>query len=121
MIIGASSFTTPVVRATKDIKDLLCVGLDDRDVLWTLGTSKENADAAHGVRSHEGHWTPGVVATLQRLQGYCCWFCMEIHVTEFVKQCLHCMDSKAGEKIPRPLGETMHRTRPKAAKMRPIS
>ena len=29
-------------------------------------------------------------------------------MTEFVKQCLHCMDSKAGEKIPRPLGETVH-------------
>ena len=32
-------------------------------------------------------------------------------MTEFVKQCLHCMDSKAGEKIPRPLGETVHETR----------
>ena len=50
----------------------------------------------------------GVVATLQRLQGYCSWFRMEVHVTPFVKQCLHCMDSKAGEKIRRPLGETMH-------------
>ena len=29
-------------------------------------------------------------------------------MTAFVKQCLHCMDSKAGEKIPRPLGETVH-------------
>ena len=27
-------------------------------------------------------------------------------------QCLHCMDSKAGEKVPRPLGETVHGTRP---------
>ena len=33
-------------------------------------------------------------------------------MTEFVKQCLHCMDSKAGEKFPRPLGETAHGTRP---------
>ena len=31
-------------------------------------------------------------------------------MTEFVKQCLHCMDSKADEKIPRPLGETVHGT-----------
>ena len=37
---------------------------------------------------------------------------MEQHVTEFVKQCLHCMDSKAGEKVPRPLGETVHGKRP---------
>ena len=42
----------------------------------------------------------GVVATLQQIQDYCCWFCVEVHVTEFVKQCIHCMDSKTGEKIP---------------------
>ena len=28
------------------------------------GTSEANADAAHGVRSHQGRWTSGVVATL---------------------------------------------------------
>ena len=33
-------------------------------------------------------------------------------MTEFVKQYLHCMDSEAGEKTPRPLGETVHGTRP---------
>ena len=54
----------------------------------------------------------GAVATPQRLSEYCCWFCMEEHVTEFVKQRLHCMDSKPGEKVPCPLGETVHGTRP---------
>ena len=54
----------------------------------------------------------GVVAALQRLSEYCCWFCMQEHVSEFVKQCLHCMDSKAGKKVPRLLGETVHGTRP---------
>ena len=33
-------------------------------------------------------------------------------MTESVKQCLHCIDSKAGEKIPRTLGETAQGTRP---------
>ena len=33
-------------------------------------------------------------------------------MTVFVKHCLHCMDSKTGEKIRRPLGETVHTTRP---------
>ncbi|CAB1096824.1 unnamed protein product [Ectocarpus sp. CCAP 1310/34] len=37
---------------------------------------------------------------------------MEEHVTDFVKHCLNCMDSKAGEKVPQPLGETAHGTRP---------
>ena len=54
----------------------------------------------------------GAVATLHRLPEYCSWFRMEEHVAEFVKQCLHCMNSKAGEKVPRPLGETVHGTRP---------
>ena len=52
------------------------------------------------VRAHMmtdvGH--RGAVATLQRLSEYCCWSDMERHVTEFVRQCLHCMDSKAGER-----------------------
>ena len=30
------------------------------------------------------------------------------HVEEFVKQCLHGMDSKAGKMVPRPFGETTH-------------
>ena len=68
----------------------------------------------HGVRSPEESWTlrGRGVANLEGLQGYLCWFRMEVHVTEFVKQCLHCMDSKAGVKIQRPLGETVHESRP---------
>ena len=68
-----------------------------------------------GVCSHKGGWPSwcrGYLATLQRLSEYCCWFRTEEHVTEFVTQCLHCMDSKAGKKVPRPLGETVHGTRP---------
>ena len=33
-------------------------------------------------------------------------------MTKFVKHCLHCMDPRAGGKIPRPLGETVHGRRP---------
>ena len=91
MVSGA--FTTPVGRATKDNEeDLFGVGLDGRDVLWIPEQTKGNADAAHDVHSHEGRWVPGVVTTLQRLQGYCSWFCMNVHVTKFVKPCLQCMD-----------------------------
>ena len=34
MVSGASSFTTPVDRATKDNKDLFRLGLDGLDVFW---------------------------------------------------------------------------------------
>ena len=33
-------------------------------------------------------------------------------MTKLVKQCLHCMGSKTGEKVPRPLGEAVHGRRP---------
>ena len=37
---------------------------------------------------------------------------MESHVREFVRQCLHCVDTRAGEIVPRPYGETVHGTVP---------
>ncbi|CAM9572123.1 unnamed protein product [Sphacelaria rigidula] len=54
----------------------------------------------------------GVAATLVRLQELCAWQGIETHVHEFVHHCFHCADSKAGDVIPRPLGETVHGTTP---------
>ena len=54
----------------------------------------------------------GVAATLVRLQEYCVWQGMEVQVREFVRQCLHCADSRAGDVVPRPFGETVHGTTP---------
>ena len=77
---GASSYTTLVGHATKDNEDLFRVGLDGRDVLWILEQVKEMQTwlmvCAH--MKDAGH--RGVLATMQRLQGYRCWFCMEVHV-----------------------------------------
>ena len=111
-VSGASSFTTTVGHATKDNEDLVRVGPHGRDVLWISEQAKEMQTRLMVCVHVKDAGHQGVVVTLQRLQGYCCWFRMEVHVTEFVKQCLHCMDSKTGEKIPRPLGETVHGTRP---------
>ncbi|CAN0095170.1 unnamed protein product [Sphacelaria rigidula] len=54
----------------------------------------------------------GVAATLLRLQEVCVWQGVEIRVREFVRQCLHCADSSAGNAVPRPVGETVHWTTP---------
>ena len=76
------------------------------------GTSEGNADAAHGVRLHEGRGTPGrrgdsTVATRVLL--------VVLHggSRDRARPAMSiCMDSKAGEKIPRSLGEAVQGTRP---------
>ena len=37
---------------------------------------------------------------------------MEAQIREFVPQCLHCADTRSGDVVPRPLGETGHGTAP---------
>ena len=37
---------------------------------------------------------------------------MESQVREFVRQCLHCVDTRAGQTVPRPYGDTVHGNAP---------
>ena len=99
MVSCAFSFTNPVDRATKDNEDLFRMGLYGRNVLWIPEQAKEMQTRVMVCAYIKDVGHRGVVTTLQWLQGYCSWFRTEVHVTEFVKQCLHCMYSKAGEKI----------------------
>ena len=52
----------------------------------------------------------GICATMHRLGAYCVWEGMKEDVTEFVQQCLHCVDSRAGNVVPRSLGDILHGT-----------
>ena len=52
----------------------------------------------------------GICATMHRLRTYCIWEGMKEDVAEFVQQCLHCMDSRVGNVVPRPLDEILHGT-----------
>ena len=54
----------------------------------------------------------GVAATLVRLQEFFVWSGMEAQMREFVQQCLHCVDTRSEDVVPRPLGETVHGTAP---------
>ena len=105
MVSGASLVTTPDDRATKDKEGLFCAGLDDRDVLCIPEQAKEDWTRLIVCANMKDAGHRGAVAILQRLQGCFSWFRIEVHVTESVKQCIHCVESKASEKIPRPLGE----------------
>lgn len=53
-----------------------------------------------GGRSHRAK-----VAMLHELRPSCAWGFMEVDVGDLVQQCLHWVDSKAGELEPRSLGE----------------
>ena len=99
-------------QVTLDDEGLFRLQINGRAVLWIPGGAKK-LQVRLMVCAHKkkaGH--RGAVATLQRQSKYFFCFRMEEHVTEFVNHCLHCMDSKAGEKLPRPLGETVCGTRP---------
>ena len=52
----------------------------------------------------------GVRSTVHRLGAYCAWDNMENDIAKFVRQCLHCVDSKSGNALPRPLGDVVHGT-----------
>ena len=57
----------------------------------------------------------GVVATLVRLQEFCIWSGMGAQMRVFVRQCLHCADTRSGDVVARLLGETVHGTAPNDA------
>ena len=52
----------------------------------------------------------GICATMHRLGAYCVREGMKEDAAEIVQQCLHCVDSRAGNVVPRPLGEILHGT-----------
>ena len=79
MVSGASSFitssfTTPVSRATNSDEYLFCAVLDSRDVLWIPEQSKEMHRRLMVCAHMKDAEHRRVVATLQWLQGFCCWF-----------------------------------------------
>ena len=94
MVRGASSFTTPVGCAMINNTDLFCVELDGQDILWIPEQAKEMQTRLVVCDHMKDAEHRGVVAALQLLQGYCSWFRLKVRVTEFVKQCLHCMTQK---------------------------
>ena len=47
----------------------------------------------------------GVRATTHRLGAFCVWDKMEKDIAKIIRQCLHCIYSKTGNAMPRPLGD----------------
>jgi Integrase zinc binding domain len=64
--------------------------------------------AAHfGIGGRRGQAT-----TKEILAQYFIWANMDDTIEKFVTSCLHCLSSAPGNKVPRPLGEAIHATKP---------
>ena len=100
----ATSLITDDGQVTLNDEGLFRLQVNGRAVLWI-------PRAVDGVCSHEGGWPswccsnrPAAIAILLLVS--------HGGARHQVRQCLHCMDFEAGEKVPLPLGATVHGTRP---------
>ena len=97
---GVQSFESAVGFAVLDDEGLFHIHSRGRHVLWIPDTNKQlqvrliicwrMRDAGHR----------GVAATLVHSQGFCAWSGMEAQIREFVRQCLHCADTRSGDVVP---------------------
>ena len=106
------SFESAVGLAFLDDKGLFRIHARGRRVSWIPDSDKQlQVRLIFCAHMHDaGH--RGVAATLVRLQAFCVWSGMEAQMREFVRQCLHCADTRSGDVVPRPLGKTVHGTAP---------
>ena len=106
------SYESDVGLAVLDDEGLFRIHAPSRHVLWIPDSDKQLQVRlmiwAH-ARDAEHR---GVAATLVRLQEFCVWSGIEAQMREFVRQCLHCADTRSEDVVPRPLGETVHGTAP---------
>ena len=94
------SFESAVGLAVLDDEGLFRIHARGRHVLWILDSDKQMQvrlmNCAHmRIAGHRG-----VAATLVRLQECCVWSGMEAQMREFVRQCLHCADTRSGDVVP---------------------
>ena len=107
---GQDEVATPLGTVTRGEDGLYRVSYQGRIVLWVSEEERE-LQARLMVCAHMqdvGH--RGARATTHRLGTYYVWDNMEKNMAKFVRQCLHCTESKAGNAMPRPLGDLVHGT-----------
>ena len=79
---------------------VLWVPEEERELQARLMVCAHMQDAGHR----------GVRATPRCLRPYCAWDNMEKDIAKLIRQGLYCIDSKAGNAMPRPLGDLVHGT-----------
>jgi Integrase zinc binding domain len=80
--------------------------IPERAVELQLRLCVEAHGRSAGHRAHE--------ATLGAIKEYMAWTTMAKDIKIFVQNCLHCVATIPGDKVPRPLGTQLHATKPNA-------
>ena len=101
------SFESAVGLAVLDDEGLFRIHACGRHVLWIPDSDKQ-LQVRLMICAHMRDAGHRGVATLVRLQEFGVWSGMEAQMREFVRQCLHCADTRSGDVAPRPLGETVN-------------
>jgi hypothetical protein len=78
--------------------------IPERAVELQLHLSVEARCPSGGLRAYE--------ATLDAIMAYVACMTMSRDVKVFVQNCLHCVATIPGNKVPRPLGMRLHETKP---------
>ena len=110
VVRGQVEVATPLATVSHGEDGLYRVSYQGRMVLLIPEMERE-LQARLMVCAHmQDAGNRGVKATTHRLGEYCAWDNMEKDIAKFIRQCLHCIDSKAGNAMPRPLGDLVHGT-----------
>ena len=107
---GQIEVATPLGTVTRGEDGLYRVSYQGRMVLWVPEEERELKARLMMCAHMQDAGHRGVRATTHRLEAYCVWVNMEKDIAKFIRQCLHCTDSKAGNAVPRPLGDLVHGT-----------
>ena len=99
-VASRRALTDGLYRVSYQGSMVLWVPEEERELQARLMACAQMQDAGHR----------GVRATTHRLGAYCAWDNMEKDIAEFIRKCLHYTDSKAGNAVPRPLGDLVHGT-----------
>ena len=106
---GQVEVATPFETVTRGEDGVYRVSYQGRMMLWVPEEEHELARIIVCAHMQDPRHR-SVRATTHRLGAYCAWDNMEKDIAKFVRQCLHCVDSKAGNAMRRPLGDQVHGT-----------
>ena len=105
---GQVEVATPLGAVTCGEDRVYRVSYQGRMVLWVPEQESE-LQARLMVYAHiKGAGRRGVRATTHRLGAYYALDNLEKDIAAFVRQFVHCVGSKAGNAMPRPLGDLVH-------------